>query len=58
MKIVATCAMGIESVLKFELYDLGYKELTIENGYISFEGTPNDVIQLNLWCRTAGRIFI
>ena len=58
MKIVATCAMGIESVLKFELYDLGYKELTIENGCISFDGTPNDVIQLNLWCRTAGRIFI
>ena len=58
MKIIATCAMGIESILKFELYDLGYKDLTIENGFISLNGTLKDVIQLNLWCRTAGRIFI
>ena len=46
--------MGLESVLKFELYDLGYKQLTIENGSISLDGTLNDVIQFNLWCRTAG----
>ena len=50
--------MGLETVLKFELYDLGYKELTIDNGSISFIGTLNDVITCNLWCRTAGRVFI
>jgi len=50
--------MGLETVLKFELFDLGYKELTIDNGSISFTGTLNDVITCNLWCRTAGRIFI
>ena len=50
--------MGLETVLKFELYDLGYKELTIDNGSISFTGTLNDVIRCNLWCRTAGRVFI
>ena len=56
--LAISCAMGLETVLKFELYDLGYKDLTIENGIISFSGTLEDAIQLNLWCRTAGRIFI
>lgn len=50
--------MGLESVLKFELYDLGYKKFTINNGMISLNGTLDDVIELNLWLRTAGRIFI
>ncbi|MEK9726670.1 MAG: class I SAM-dependent RNA methyltransferase [Candidatus Margulisiibacteriota bacterium] len=58
MNIVLTCAMGLESILKFELYDLGYKTLAITNGAIAFEGTPADVIQCNMWCRTAGRVFI
>ena len=58
MNIVLTCAMGLETVLKFELYDLGYKNLTIDNGSIRFEGTFDDVIRCNLWCRTAGRVFI
>jgi putative N6-adenine-specific DNA methylase len=56
--IVLTCAMGLESVLKFELYDLGYKELTIENGAITLNGTLADVCKLNLWSRIAGRVFI
>tara|TARA_Y100001935_G_scaffold255118_1_gene266623 strand:- start:2352 stop:3431 length:1080 start_codon:yes stop_codon:yes gene_type:complete len=50
--------MGLETVLKFELYDLGYKKLAIDNGIISLEGTLDDVIELNLWLRTAGRVFI
>ena len=58
VKIVITCAMGLESVLKFECYDLGYKQLTIDNGAISLEGSLEDVCKLNMWCRTAGRVFI
>ena len=33
MKITISCAMGLESVLKFELFDLGLKDLHIDNGY-------------------------
>ena len=58
LTILVTCAMGLETVLKHELYDLGYNNLTIDNGIISFTGHLNDVIELNLWCRTAGRVFI
>jgi putative N6-adenine-specific DNA methylase len=58
MKIILSCAMGLETVLKFELYDLGFKELSIDNGSISFDGTLEDVITCNLWCRTAGRVFV
>ena len=56
--IVITCAMGLESVLKFECYDLGYKQLTINNGFITLQGTLTDVCRLNMWLRTAGRVFI
>ena len=58
LRILVTCAMGLETVLKYELYDLGYKELSIDNGTIALDGTLNDIIALNLWCRTAGRVFI
>ncbi len=58
MKLYISCAMGLESVLKFELYDLGFKTLTIQNGGILLDASLNDICKFNLWCRSAGRVFI
>lgn len=57
MKLIATCAAGIEGILGKELRHLGY-EVNVENGKVSFEGSFNDVIKTNLWLRTADRIKI
>lgn len=56
--LVVSCAMGLETVLKFELFDLGFKDLSIENGAIKINAQLTDVCTFNLWCRTAGRVFI
>ena len=56
--LLVSCAMGLETVLKYELFDLGYKELQIDNGMIRLNGTLEDACTLNLWLRTAGRVFI
>jgi putative N6-adenine-specific DNA methylase len=58
MKIVITCAMGLESVLKYELKDLGYHHLEVDNGFITINGNLNDIPTLNLWTRIGARVFI
>lgn len=57
MKLIATCAAGIEGVLGNEMKHLGYSG-NVENGRVRFEGDFDDVIKLNLWLRTADRIKI
>lgn len=57
MKLIATCAAGIEGVLGNELKHLGY-HVNVENGRVRFEGDFKDVINTNLWLRTADRIKI
>ncbi|KRM93844.1 rRNA (guanine-N(2)-)-methyltransferase [Lentilactobacillus senioris DSM 24302 = JCM 17472] len=55
--LIATCAAGIEALVGKELRDLGY-ETQVENGRVRFTGTEKDIIQTNLWLRTADRIKI
>lgn len=56
--LIATVAMGLESVLAQELRQLGYNQLTVENGRVQFEANAEDIIKCNLWLRTAGRVFV
>lgn len=56
--LVATCKLGLESVLKDELHALGYQNLTVENGEISFEGDAKAIARCNLWLRTAERLLL
>jgi putative N6-adenine-specific DNA methylase len=55
-RLTATTAMGLESVAAAELRALGYQDLTVENGGVSFPGNLADVCRTNLWLRTADRI--
>ncbi|HOO70900.1 MAG TPA: class I SAM-dependent RNA methyltransferase [Spirochaetota bacterium] len=56
--ITATCAFGLESVLKRELFLLGYRETAAENGKVSFHGSSDDLARCNLRLRSADRVFI
>lgn len=55
--LIATMASGLESLTKKELMDLGY-DVQTENGRVRFKGTTADIINANLWLRTADRIKI
>ncbi|PJO42137.1 THUMP domain-containing class I SAM-dependent RNA methyltransferase [Lysinibacillus xylanilyticus] len=56
-KLVATSAMGLESIVAQEVQALGY-ETTVDNGKVYFEGDETAIARTNLWLRVADRVKI
>ncbi|MCZ2258368.1 THUMP domain-containing class I SAM-dependent RNA methyltransferase [Sporosarcina sp. G11-34] len=56
-KLVATTAMGLESIVNDEVKALGFKT-TSENGKIYFEGDGAAIAKTNMWLRVADRVRI
>ena len=56
--LIATCKLGLESVLKDELHHLGYQNLNVSNGEISFMGDDKAIARCNMWLRTAERVLV
>lgn len=53
--LIATAAMGLESVVAHEVKQLGY-EVTVDNGKVIFEAPLSAIPRCNLWLRSADRI--
>ncbi len=58
LELIATCAFGLEAVLKREIMNLGYEILLSEDGKITYAGDERAVAKSNLWLRTADRVHI
>lgn len=58
IELIATATFGLEAVVKRELMDLGYKDLKVENGKVTFPATLKDIPKTNLWLRTADRVLL
>ncbi|MBO5565382.1 MAG: class I SAM-dependent RNA methyltransferase [Lachnospiraceae bacterium] len=56
--LIAPCHFGMESVLKNEIYDLGYEILSVEDGRVEFEGDAEAIVRANICLRTAERILL
>ncbi|HCW54365.1 MAG TPA: RNA methyltransferase [Clostridium sp.] len=56
--LIATSTFGIESITAKELRALGYEDLKIENGKVTFEGDEMDIAIANVHLRTADRVLI
>ena len=56
-KLVATSAMGLESIVADEVKELGFQTQT-ENGKIYFEGDETAIAKTNMWLRVADRVRI
>ena len=56
-KLVATSAMGLESIVADEVKELGFETKT-ENGKIYFEGDEKAIARTNMWLRVADRVRI
>lgn len=56
--LMAPCHFGMESVLKKEIYDLGYEIAEVMDGRILFYGDEEAVARANVFLRTAERILI
>jgi len=58
LELIATCPMGLEAVVAREVRDLGYTEVTVENGRVRFIGDELAICRANIWLRTADRILV
>lgn len=58
IQLIAPTLLGIESITAKELRRLGYNDVTVENGRVSFIGDEQAICRSNLWIRTAERILI
>lgn len=50
--------MGLEAVVARELKELGYTDMEVENGRVTFSGDLIDICRCNLWLRTSDRILV
>ena len=57
-ELLAPCHFGLESVLKKEIYDLGYEISKVEDGRITFLGDEEAICRANIFLRTAERVLI
>ncbi|WP_068672037.1 class I SAM-dependent RNA methyltransferase [Oceanobacillus sp. Castelsardo] len=55
--LIATAAMGLESVVANEVKNLGY-EVQVDNGKVIFDAPISAIPRCNLWLRTADRVKI
>lgn len=55
--LIATAAMGLESIVAKEVNQLGY-ECKVDNGKIEYKGDAKAIARSNLWLRTADRVKI
>ena len=58
IQLIATAAFGLESVVANEIKKLGYEDLMIDNGKVTFAGDEAAICRTNLWLRTADRVLL
>lgn len=49
---------GLEAVVAREVRNLGYDQVTVENGRVTFVGDYLAICRANLWLRTADRVLV
>lgn len=52
-ELIAPCHFGLESVLKREIYDLGYDISKVEDGKVTFIGDADAIARANIFLRSA-----
>lgn len=57
-ELVAPCHFGLESVLKREIYNLGYDITSVEDGKVTFLGDSEAICRANVNLRTTERILV
>ena len=57
-ELIAPCHFGLESVLKKEIYDLGYDIVNVEDGRVTFSGDAEAVVRANICLRSAERVLL
>ncbi|MED4751532.1 class I SAM-dependent RNA methyltransferase [Brevibacillus choshinensis] len=56
VELIATATFGLESVVAEEVKALGYTDVQVENGKVTFTADISAIARTNLWLRTADRV--
>lgn len=58
LELIATTVFGLEAIVARELKDLGYDQLTVENGRVTFIADELGICRANMWLRCAERVVV
>lgn len=58
IELIATCAAGIEAMVKREVLNLGFKDIMTENGKVTFKGDLSSIAKANIHLRCADRVLL
>lgn len=58
LELIATATFGLEAIVAQEVKDLGYDQVTVENGKVTFTGDESAICRANLWLRCADRVHL
>ena len=58
IQLIATAAFGLEAVAAREVQALGYTDVMVENGRVTFAGDLEAICRANLWLRSADRVLV
>ncbi|MEW6541774.1 MAG: class I SAM-dependent RNA methyltransferase [Bacillota bacterium] len=58
VELIATAGFGLEAVVAREVQNLGYQDVTVENGRVIFKAAPAAICRANLWLRSADRVLL
>ncbi len=56
VELIATATFGLESVVADEVRGLGYEDVKVDNGKVTFTADISAIPRTNLWLRTADRV--
>ncbi|MDD3652671.1 MAG: class I SAM-dependent RNA methyltransferase [Desulfotomaculaceae bacterium] len=58
IELIATATFGLEAVVAREILKLGYKDVRMENGKVTFKADAGAICRTNLWLRSADRVLV
>lgn len=58
LKLAAVCTFGLEAIVKRECMNLGFENIKVDNGWVYFDGTEEDIAKANINLRCAERIML
>lgn len=58
LQLIATCAFGLESIVRRELQALGYTGKVVSPGRVQFEGDYAAIARTNVWLRCSDRVLV
>lgn len=58
IELIATATFGLEAVVAREVRELGYNDVAVENGRVTFKCDLQAIPRANLWLRSADRVLV